>query len=264
VQRLYRLERGNTLPQVSSSNRLHHDLHGVAPHGLPDTNYNNDPDSRVHHTFSGSNLPHQCWQSDWTRHHCVTTTKIHTDHSLLLASCLHCIRHQDSATYSLLQRSLRNGSAPDIAVFNKCPDFHSRSGLTSKYHPTQDASAANQSGSGQWLAPMTKNERDIDRRHNKQRLVVTKNGCYNTLISVTNHIKHTRLNQAVKFCYITKPSVISLVVFSFKYTKYGFHPSWTKLLTNATPSLYDLAFLQSHWSVTDIVFTTISSQTKQH
>jgi len=62
---------------------------------LSDTNYNNDPHSRVHHTLSGSDLPH--WHCDWSRHQCVTTTQIHTDNSPLLASHLHCIGQLDSS-----------------------------------------------------------------------------------------------------------------------------------------------------------------------
>ena len=50
----------------------------------------------VHHTLSVRNPPHRRWQSDLPRHQCITVAQIHTGHSPLLASYLHCIGRQDS------------------------------------------------------------------------------------------------------------------------------------------------------------------------
>ena len=63
--------------------------------GLNNITNNNDPHSR---TLSGSDLPHHRWQSDRSRHQCITTAQKHSGHATLLASYLHHIGRQDSAT----------------------------------------------------------------------------------------------------------------------------------------------------------------------
>jgi len=47
-----------------------------------------------------NDLPHLRWQSDWTRHQCVTKAQICSGYSPLLASYLHRTGRQDSATTS--------------------------------------------------------------------------------------------------------------------------------------------------------------------
>ena len=120
------------------------------------------------HTLSSSDASHCHWQSDWSRYLCVTMAQIHTGHSLLLASYIHRIGHQDSATCPHC-----NG-AEEAAEHLFCNARHMttfirRCALTSKYHPTQDASVSAWRGSGQWLSPwlgMRETEREYNFLHN--------------------------------------------------------------------------------------------------
>jgi len=63
----------------------------------------------------GTDLPHHHWQSDGSRHQCVTTTQIHTGHSPLLATGLHYV--------SPLQRCRRNGRESDLTVPDSWPNL---------------------------------------------------------------------------------------------------------------------------------------------